>query len=165
VKTKALENEGVDLEKSLRRHADPSSEFDGDKNKELMQRWFNVIHSKSQLFRYESELMVRAKELELEDRHARLTSQLRSKMLTPESEKSHEESTDEKRLIEELLEVVEQRDELVQMLETERLKEREEDEQLQSVMTQKGFELSPLPYTQVTLKKAYNGRNRRLVST
>ena len=44
---------------------------DGDKNKELMQRWFNVIHSKSQLFRYESELMVRAKELELEDRHAR----------------------------------------------------------------------------------------------
>jgi len=61
--------------------------------------------------------------------------------------------------------VVEQRDELVQMLETERLKEREEDEQLQSVMTQKGFELSPLPYTQVTLKKAYNGRNRRLVST
>lgn len=40
-------------------------------NKNLMQRWFNVIHEKSQLFRYESELMVRAKELELEDRHAR----------------------------------------------------------------------------------------------
>ena len=60
--------------------------------------------------------------------------------------------------------VVEQRNELVEMLETERLKEREEDEQLQSIMTQKGFELSPLPYTQVTLKKAYNGRSRRLVS-
>lgn len=45
---------------------------DGDtENKELMQKWFNVIHEKSQLFRYESELMVRAKELELEDRHAR----------------------------------------------------------------------------------------------
>lgn len=42
-----------------------------NENKSLMQRWFNVIHEKSQLFRYESELMVRAKELELEDRHAR----------------------------------------------------------------------------------------------
>lgn len=44
---------------------------DGERNKELMQRWFDVIQKKSQLFRYESELMVRAKELELEDRHAR----------------------------------------------------------------------------------------------
>lgn len=62
--------------------------------------------------------------------------------------------------------MVEQRDELVQMLETERLKEREEDEMLQNVMTRKGFELSPVPYTQVTLKKAYNGGAgaRRLLS-
>lgn len=53
------------------------------------------------------------------------------------------------------------------MLETERLKEREEDEQLQNVMTRKGFQLSPVPYTQVTLKKAYNpaGGGRRLLST
>ncbi|KAF6026834.1 hypothetical protein EB796_014861 [Bugula neritina] len=35
------------------------------------------------------------------------------------------------------------------MLETERLKERKEDEQLRDVMMRKGFELSPLPYTQV----------------
>lgn len=61
--------------------------------------------------------------------------------------------------------MVEQRDELVNMLETERLKERREDELLQDVMTRKGFELSPVPYTQVTLKKGYKGRNsRRLLS-
>ena len=61
--------------------------------------------------------------------------------------------------------VVQQRDELVDMLETERLKERREDEELQNIMTRKGFELSPVPYTQVTLKKGYKGRqSRRLLA-
>jgi len=51
------------------------------------------------------------------------------------------------------------------MLETERLKERKEDEQLRDVMMRKGFELSPLPYTQVTMKKGYKSRrSERLLS-
>ncbi|XP_067940101.1 protein-methionine sulfoxide oxidase mical3b-like isoform X3 [Watersipora subatra] len=165
VKTKALETEGVELEKSLRKQQDPNSAFNGQENKEVMQRWFNVIHNKSQLYRYESELMVRAKELELEDRHSRLTNEMRKMLLKPESEKSHEEKIEENTILQELLEAVKQRDELVNMLEVDRLKEKHEDEQLQNVMLSKGFELSPVPYTQVTMKKGYKGRqSRRLLS-
>lgn len=50
---------------------------------------------------------------------------------------------------------MEQRDELVNMLEKERLKERQEDEAMQEVMLSKGFELSPVPYAKVSLKKGY----------
>jgi len=46
----------------------------GEQNKETMQRWFNVVHQKSLLLRYEAELLVRARELELEDRHSRYCS-------------------------------------------------------------------------------------------
>ena len=47
---------------------------------ELMQEWFSLVHEKTQLSRYEQELLVRAKELELEDRHARLQQDLRGRM-------------------------------------------------------------------------------------
>ena len=56
--------------------------------------------------------------------------------------------------------VVQQRHELVDMLETERLKERK-DKELQNIMTRKGFELSPVSYAQVILKKGYKGRQSR----
>lgn len=59
------------------------------------------------------------------------------------------------------LQVVEQRDELVNMLEKERLKERQEDEAMQEVMLSKGFELSPVPYSRVTLKKGYKAPGSR----
>lgn len=46
----------------------------------LMQEWFQLVHEKNALSRYEQELMVRAKKLELEDRHARLQQELKDRM-------------------------------------------------------------------------------------
>lgn len=46
----------------------------------LMQEWFQLVHEKNALSRYEQELMVRARELELEDRHARLQQELKDRM-------------------------------------------------------------------------------------
>jgi hypothetical protein len=46
----------------------------------LMQEWFQLVHEKNALSRYEQELMVRARELELEDRHARLQMELKDRM-------------------------------------------------------------------------------------
>ena len=45
-----------------------------------MQEWFQLVHEKNALSRYEQELMVRARELELEDRHARLQQQLKDQL-------------------------------------------------------------------------------------
>ena len=42
--------------------------------------WFAMVHEKNALVRWEQELMVRAKELELEDRHVRLEHELRHRM-------------------------------------------------------------------------------------
>ncbi|XP_036365724.1 F-actin-monooxygenase MICAL3 isoform X8 [Octopus sinensis] len=112
---------------------------------ELMQEWFNLVHEKNVLLRYESELMVQAKELELEDRQARLETELRNKMTTDdEKSKTSDQVEAEKRILAELLEVVEERDALVSMLEEDRLREREEDRDLEGIMLTKGFELSPL---------------------
>ena len=49
--------------------------------------------------RYESELMVRAKELELEDRHGRLQTSLREKMIISEDEKTLADREEEERLV------------------------------------------------------------------
>ena len=46
----------------------------------LMQEWFQLVHEKNALSRYEQELMVSARELELEDRHARLQLELKDSM-------------------------------------------------------------------------------------
>ncbi|XP_067675060.1 F-actin-monooxygenase MICAL3-like isoform X3 [Haliotis asinina] len=140
VKQRELEQRGIIVEKALRGEGP-----DADKDEAgLMQEWFNLVHDKNSLVRYESELMVRAKELELEDRQARLENQLRERMNSGDLDKSDAEIIDEKNILDELLEVVEQRDNLVAMLEEDRLREQEEDKDLEEVMLKKGFALSPI---------------------
>ena len=56
--------------------------------------------------------------------------------------KSEVELAEEKRILGEMLEVVEQRDSLVALLEEQRLREKEEDRDLESVMLSKGFNLN-----------------------
>ncbi|KAI8506728.1 [F-actin]-monooxygenase mical3 [Branchiostoma belcheri] len=135
VKQRELETRGVQLEKALR----GESGEDQDEAK-LMQEWFQLVQEKNALVRYESELMVYGKELELEDRQGRLQQELRERMAIDDSKKTPEELAEEKRILDEMLEVVEQRDALVAMLEEERLREKEEDKDLESVMLSKGLQ-------------------------
>lgn len=111
-----------------------------------------------------------ARELELEDRQSRLQQELRERMAVEgESKreyfmdrmcvflalcmlivldtsvdhlKTDEELSEEKRILNEMLEVVEQRDSLVALLEEQRLREKEEDKDLEAVMLSKGFSLN-----------------------
>ncbi|XP_047678336.1 protein-methionine sulfoxide oxidase mical3a isoform X9 [Tachysurus fulvidraco] len=108
----------------------------------LMQEWFKLVQEKNALVRYESELMIFARELELEDRQSRLQQELRERMAIEDHLKTEAELADEKRILNEMLEVVEQRDSLVALLEEQRLREREEDKDLESVMLSKGFNLN-----------------------
>ncbi|XP_071199936.1 protein-methionine sulfoxide oxidase mical3a-like isoform X4 [Salvelinus alpinus] len=108
----------------------------------LMQEWFKLVQEKNALVRYESELMIFARELELEDRQSRLQQDLRERMAIEDHLKTEVELAQEKHILNEMLEVVEQRDSLVALLEEQRLREKEEDKDLESVMLSKGFNLN-----------------------
>nr|XP_023647085.1 protein-methionine sulfoxide oxidase mical3a-like isoform X13 [Paramormyrops kingsleyae] len=108
----------------------------------LMQEWFKLVQEKNALVRYESELMIFARELELEDRQSRLQQELRERMAVEDHLKSEEELLEERQILNEMLEVVEQRDSLVALLEEQRLREKEEDRDLEAVMLSKGFNLN-----------------------
>ena len=45
-----------------------------------MREWFDLMRERTELRHYERELMVRAQEMELEDRHARLRQELQDRM-------------------------------------------------------------------------------------
>ncbi|RXM35395.1 Protein-methionine sulfoxide oxidase MICAL3 [Acipenser ruthenus] len=138
IKQRQLEERGVAVEKALRGEAGMGKKDDP----KLMQEWFKLVQEKNALVRYESELMIFARELELEDRQSRLQQELRERMAVDDHLKTEEELAEEKRILNEMLEVVEQRDSLVALLEEQRLSEREEDKDLEEVMLSKGFNLN-----------------------
>ncbi|XP_041650667.1 protein-methionine sulfoxide oxidase mical3a isoform X9 [Cheilinus undulatus] len=159
-KQRQLEERGVAVEKALRGEAvEPfvgmprrrplsfcpccSPEGMGKKDDpKLMQEWFKLVQEKNALVRYESELMIFARELELEDRQSRLQQELRERMAVEDNLKTEKELAQEKQILNEMLEVVEQRDALVALLEEQRLREKEEDKDLEAVMLSKGFNLN-----------------------
>ncbi|XP_017166280.1 protein-methionine sulfoxide oxidase mical3a isoform X4 [Poecilia reticulata] len=137
-KQRQLEERGVAVEKALRGEAGMSKKDDP----KLMQEWFKLVQEKNALVRYESELMIFARELELEDRQSRLQQELRERMAVEDHLKTEKELAQEKQILNEMLEVVEQRDALVALLEEQRLREKEEDKDLEAVMLSKGFNLN-----------------------
>ncbi|XP_021245863.1 F-actin-methionine sulfoxide oxidase MICAL3 isoform X4 [Numida meleagris] len=137
-KQRQLEERGVAVEKALRGEAGMGKKDDP----KLMQEWFKLVQEKNALVRYESELMIFARELELEDRQSRLQQELRERMAVEDHLKTDEELSEEKRILNEMLEVVEQRDSLVALLEEQRLREKEEDKDLEAIMLSKGFSLN-----------------------
>ncbi|XP_068242855.1 F-actin-monooxygenase Mical isoform X2 [Palaemon carinicauda] len=140
VKTRELEERGVAVEKALRGENGGGSRDEA----ELISDWFSMVHEKNALVRWEQELMVRAKELELEDRHVRLEHELRHRMALSEREKSREDIDREGTILAEMLNILEQKDALVTMLEEDRQRYMEEDRDLEAVMLRKGLQLSPL---------------------
>ncbi|XP_029390710.1 F-actin-monooxygenase MICAL3 isoform X9 [Mus pahari] len=158
-KQRQLEERGVAVEKALRGEAvEPSGgtprrrplsfcpccvqEGMGKKDDpKLMQEWFKLVQEKNAMVRYESELMIFARELELEDRQSRLQQELRERMAVEDHLKTEGELSEEKKILNEMLEVVEQRDSLVALLEEQRLREKEEDKDLEAAMLCKGFSL------------------------
>ncbi|XP_059833708.1 F-actin-monooxygenase MICAL3-like isoform X2 [Hypanus sabinus] len=154
-KQRQLEERGVAVEKALRGEADYWGESSyseildlhlGGMGKKddprLMQEWFKLVQEKNRLVRYESELMIFARELELEDCQSRLQQELRERMAIDDNLKNSEELLEERQILNEMLEVVEQRDALVALLEEQRLREKEEDKDLEAVMLSKSYNLN-----------------------
>lgn len=135
VKQRQLEQRGVELEKTLRVQKP-------NENSLYMQEWFKLVQERNGLLRYENELMIYQRELQLEDRQSKLKEDWRSLVALPHSEKNSQVYSREKEVLKELLEVVQQRDELVGLLDEQRQKEKEEGSDIESIMMSKFSQFS-----------------------
>ncbi|XP_030645605.1 MICAL-like protein 2a [Chanos chanos] len=135
-----LEKEGVELERRLR-----SCEEEGRGDilmDPLMVEWFNLIRRKQTYIRRESELMYIAKTQDLEEQQPGVEGELRRLMSKPENLKSATERRREAELMTRLVEIVNDRNAIVEGLEIDRLREEEEDQQLDEMMQRLGLKQS-----------------------
>ncbi|KAB0350310.1 hypothetical protein FD754_015167, partial [Muntiacus muntjak] len=109
---------------------------------QLLQEWLKLVLEKNKLMRYESELLIMAHELELEDHQSRLEQKLREKMLQEESQKDENDLNEEQEILTEMMQVIEQRDKLVDSLEEQRIREKAEDQHFESFIFSRGCQLS-----------------------
>ncbi|XP_064282242.1 F-actin-monooxygenase MICAL2 isoform X4 [Passer domesticus] len=135
---RTLEIFGVKLEKELRGEADSGTK---DEN-QMLHEWLELVMEKNKLMRYESELLIIAQELELEDHQSRLEQKLREKMAIDDSLKDEMDLNEEDEIFTEMMRVVEERDRLVCALEEQRVKERAEDQHFESLILSTGYQLS-----------------------
>uniref|UniRef100_A0A8C3RZM3 Molecule interacting with CasL protein 1 n=1 Tax=Chelydra serpentina TaxID=8475 RepID=A0A8C3RZM3_CHESE len=111
-----LEEKGIKLERSLR----------GNQS-ELKTKWMNqllsLVQKKNSLVSEESDLMIEAQELKLEEKQCQLDQELRRYMNMEETLKMPQDRLEEKEILAQLLEVVNQRNALIHVLEEKRLSE------------------------------------------
>ena len=132
---KELEERGIEAEKSLRDEKSPE-------NPDLLQTWFILLAEKNALVRHEQELLVQAKELELEDCSCKLEGELREHLLL--DSRSNESVSREGNILKELLSIAEQREKLQNMLRNDKQRYIQEDQDIEAQMKAKGLRLGPV---------------------
>ncbi|KFU87076.1 MICAL C-terminal-like, partial [Chaetura pelagica] len=135
---RALEIFGVKLERELRGESNSGTKDET----QMLHEWFELVLEKNKLMRYESELLIIAQELELEDHQSRLEQKLREKMAIDDSLKDEMDLNEEDEIFAEMMKVVERRDKLVSTLEEQRVKEKAEDQHFESLISSRGYQLS-----------------------
>ncbi|XP_043519150.1 F-actin-monooxygenase Mical isoform X4 [Frieseomelitta varia] len=140
VKQRELESRGVSVEKALRGEGECSDREEAD----LLREWFDLMKERTELRRYEKELLVRAQEVQLEDRHERLQQELRERLANDDDKKTSADVKKEGEILTEMLEIVAKRDSLIALLEEERQRYQDEDRDLEAQMLAKGLRLTPI---------------------
>ncbi|XP_074512207.1 MICAL-like protein 2a isoform X1 [Sebastes fasciatus] len=155
-----LEKEGVELEKRLR-----SCEEEGEGDilmDPLMVDWFNLIRKKQMYIRNESELVYIARTQELEQQQPGVEGELRRLLEKPDNLKSREERQREKKLMQRLMEIVDGRNAIVEGLDEDRLREVEEDQQLNEMMKNLGVKKAKNK-RKSSISKLFRRRSKRRV--
>ncbi|XP_050537279.1 MICAL-like protein 1 isoform X2 [Daktulosphaira vitifoliae] len=125
IKQQELERQGVKLEKDIRLKC--NEDLNNVDVEEMVLQLFELVNEKNELFRKHAELMYLRRQNNLEEEHAELEYQIRVLMTKPDHTKTDTEKAREEELIHRLVEVVERRNEIVDSLEKDRLREAEED--------------------------------------
>lgn len=134
---KELEDRGIETERSLR------GEFeDENENPDLLQTWFVLLAEKNALVRHEQELLVQAKQLEMEDKSSKLEAELRDHLLL--DSRSSDSVGREGSILKELLSIAEQREKLQTMLERDKKRYMKEDQDIEAQMKARGLRVTPV---------------------
>jgi len=135
-----LEKQGVILEKMIRDRCERSldaTDTDGPESAEvltnskevedLILQLFELVNEKNELFRRQAELMYLRRQHRLEQEQADIEHEIRVLMGQPEHNKTDSDKAHEEVLINRLVKVVEMRNEVIDSLETDRVREARED--------------------------------------
>ncbi|XP_055912143.1 protein-methionine sulfoxide oxidase mical3a isoform X2 [Eupeodes corollae] len=143
VQQQGLEKQGVILEKMIRDRcegkngelnagAEETTDSSGHPQnskevEDLILQLFELVNEKNELFRRQAELMYLRRQHRLEQEQADLEYEIRVLMAQPERNKTDTDKAREEALIARMVEVVQLRNEVVECLEMDRLREAEED--------------------------------------
>ncbi|XP_055609056.1 MICAL-like protein 1 isoform X2 [Uranotaenia lowii] len=132
-----LEKQGVILEQMIRERCEGGADSESmditgiqtnsKEVEDLIMQLFELVNEKNELFRRQAELMYLRRQHRLEQEQADLEYEIRLLMAQPERNKTDSDKEKEEALIARLVEIVQMRNEVVDCLEMDRLREAEED--------------------------------------